>query len=56
LRDLNLTKPAHLAGKRLNNRAESSHGPVRRRKWKLQGFKSPGSAQRFLSLHAATCR
>jgi putative transposase len=27
---------------------------VRRREWKLQGFKTPGSAQRFLSLHAAT--
>ena len=38
----------------MNNRAESSHVPVRRREWKLQGFKSPGSAQRFLSMHAAT--
>jgi transposase-like protein len=28
--------------------------PVRRRERKLQGFKSPRSAQRFLSLHAAT--
>jgi transposase-like protein len=27
---------------------------VRRRERKLQGFKSPRSAQRFLSLHAAT--
>jgi putative transposase len=27
---------------------------VRRRERKLQGFKSPGSAQRFLSMHAAT--
>jgi putative transposase len=26
---------------------------VRRRKRKLQCFKSPGSAQRFLSMHAA---
>jgi putative transposase len=54
LRDLELTKPAHISAKRLNNRAESSHVPVRRREWKLQGFKSPGSAQRFLSMHAAT--
>jgi transposase-like protein len=38
----------------MNNRAESSHVPVRRRESKLQGFKSPGSAQRFLSLHAVT--
>lgn len=27
--------------------------PVRRRERKQQGFKSPGSAQRFLSMHAA---
>jgi len=27
---------------------------VRRRERKQQGFKSPGSAQRFLSMHAAT--
>ena len=36
------------------NRAESSHVPVRRRERKQQGFKSLGSAQRFLSMHAAT--
>ncbi len=52
----------HERGKRKNNRAESSHVPIRRRERKLQGFKSPGSAQRFLSIHAAvynnfnTCR
>jgi len=40
---------------RANNRAENSHQPVRRRERKLQKFKSPGSAQRFLSIHAATC-
>ncbi len=28
--------------------------PVRRRECKLQGFKSARSAQRFLSMHAAT--
>jgi putative transposase len=36
-----------------NNRAENSHQPVRRRERKQQRFKSPGSAQRFLSIHAA---
>ena len=36
-----------------NNRAENSHQPVRRREFKMQRFKSPGSAQRFLSVHAA---
>jgi putative transposase len=40
-------------GKRKNNRAESSHVPIRRRERKMQGFKSPGSAQRFLSIHAS---
>lgn len=39
---------------RANNRAENSHQPVRRRERKMQRFKSPGSTQRFLSVHAAT--
>jgi putative transposase len=38
---------------RANNRAENSHQPRRRRERKMQRFKSPGSAQRFLSVHAA---
>jgi len=38
---------------RANNRAENSHQPVRRRERKMQRFKSAGSAQRFLSAHAA---
>jgi transposase-like protein len=54
LSDLDLTTPVHISAKRMNTRAESSHVPVRRREWKLQGFKSPASAQRFLSIHAAT--
>src|SRR5580693_6957367 len=36
-----------------NNRAENSHQPTQRRERKMQRFKSPGSAQRFLSVHAA---
>jgi putative transposase len=43
----------HERGKRKNNRAESSHVPIRRRERKMHGFKSPGSAQRFLSIHAS---
>jgi transposase-like protein len=43
----------HEQGVRKNNRAENSHLPVRRRKRKMQRFKSPGSAQRLLSVHAA---
>ena len=44
----------HDRGLRANNRAENSHLPIRRRERKQQGFKSAGSAQRFLSVHAAT--
>jgi transposase-like protein len=40
-------------GLRKNNRAENSHQPTRRRERKMQRFKSPGSAQRFLSIQAA---
>ena len=43
----------HERGRWRNNRAENSHQPTRRRKRKMQGFKSVGSAQRFLSFHAA---
>ena len=43
----------HEQGLRKNNRAENSHQPVRGRERKMQRFKSPGSAQRFLSTHAA---
>src|SRR5208283_594438 len=43
----------HEQGLRRNNRAENSHQPTRRRERKMQRFKSPGSAQRFLSVHAA---
>jgi putative transposase len=38
---------------RQNDRAENSHQPTRRRERKMQRFKSPGSAQRFLAAHAA---
>ena len=52
-RDLRLTG-VHEQGLRANNRAENSHLPIRRRERKLQRFKSVGSAQRFLFVHAAT--
>jgi putative transposase len=43
----------HEQGLRKNNRAENSHQVVRRRERKMQGFKSPGSAQHFRSVHSA---
>jgi len=52
LNDLGLSK-RHDFGGRKNNRAENSHLPVRQRERRMQRFKSPGSAQRFLSTHAA---
>jgi len=44
----------HDRGLRANNRAENAHQPIQRRERKMQRFKSPGSAQHFLSIHAAT--
>jgi len=44
----------HRQGLRANTRAENSHQPIRRRERKMQRFKSVGSAQRFLCVHAAT--
>lgn len=53
-RDLGLGAAVHVRAKPLNNQAESSHVPVRRRERKLQRFKSAASARRLLSMHAAT--
>ncbi|USG63254.1 IS6 family transposase [Sneathiella marina] len=44
----------HIDNKRLINLAENSHLPVRQREQKMQKFKSPGSAQRFLNIYSAT--
>jgi transposase-like protein len=50
VRDLGI-ESRHERGQWRNNRAENSHQPRRERK--MQRFKSRGSAQRFLSTHAA---
>jgi transposase-like protein len=52
LRDLGLAD-RHITGGRANNRAEVSHQPTRRWERQQLRFRSPGSAQRFLSPHAA---
>ena len=51
-RDLGIER-RHERGRWKNNRAGDSHQPTRRRERKMQRFKSAGSAQKFLSTHAA---
>jgi putative transposase len=43
----------HRSHKGLNNRAENSHLPLRRRERAMQGFRSPGGLQRFASVFSA---
>jgi transposase-like protein len=51
LRELGVAQ-RHDTGRWKNNRAENSHQPLQQRKRRMKRFKSPGSAQRFLSIHA----
>ncbi|CAN7695656.1 IS6 family transposase [Neorhizobium tomejilense] len=41
----------HRSHKGLNNRAENSHQPIRRRERVMKRFKSAGQLQRFVSIH-----
>lgn len=41
----------HRQHRYLNNRAENSHQPTRQRERRMQRFKSPGQAQRFLAAY-----
>jgi putative transposase len=43
----------HRSHKGLNNRAENSHVPLRKRERMMQGFRSPGGLQRFVSIFSA---
>lgn len=43
----------HRSHKGLNDRAENSHLPLRKRERAMQGFRSPGRMQRFLSVLSA---
>jgi putative transposase len=47
-----LPSAEHRQSRYLNNRAENSHRPTRRREKQMQRFKSARQAQRFLSAHA----
>ena len=51
IRELGLTGTHHQA-KWKNNRIEGSHVPIRLRERTMQGFRAPGSTQRFLFIHA----
>jgi len=42
----------HVTDRYANNRAEVSHEATRERERRMRRFKSPGQAQRFLSVHA----
>ena len=42
-------------GRRLNNRAENSHLPFRRRERAMQRFRRMQSLQKFVSVHASVC-
>jgi putative transposase len=46
-----LSSVEHRQHRYLNNRAENSHQPTRQRERRMQGFKSPGQAQRFLAAY-----
>jgi putative transposase len=46
-----LPRVEHRQSRSLNNRCENSHRPTRQRERRMQGFKSPGHAQRFLSAY-----
>jgi putative transposase len=43
----------HRSHKRLNNRAENSHLPLRKRERAMQGFRTPRGLQRFVSVFSA---
>ncbi|MDX3925972.1 MAG: IS6 family transposase [Shinella sp.] len=43
----------HRSHKGLNNRAENSHLPLQKRERTMQGFRSAGSLQRFISIFSA---
>jgi putative transposase len=50
--EIGVAAERHEVGGRLNNRAENSHQPFRRRERAMQRFRSPKTLQKFSSVHA----
>jgi putative transposase len=48
-----MPRTEHRSHKGLNNRAENSHLPLRKRERMMQGFRSAGGLQRFTSVFSA---
>ena len=52
MNDIGVAAERHEIGGRLNNRAENSHQPFRRREHAMQRFRSVKTLQQFSSIHA----
>jgi putative transposase len=52
MNEIGVAAERHEVGGRLNNRAENSHQPFRRRERAMQRFRSPKTLQKFSSVHA----
>jgi putative transposase len=52
MNDIAVAANRHEVGGRLNNRAENSHQPFRRRERAMQRFRSMKTLQKFSSVHA----
>ena len=52
MNEIGVASERHEVGGRLNNRAENSHQPFRRREQPMQRFRSLKTLQKFSSIHA----
>jgi putative transposase len=52
MNDIGVAAERHEVGGRLNNRAENSHQPFRRRERAMQRFRTTKTLQKFSSVHA----
>src|SRR6202034_959353 len=52
MNEIGVAAVRHEVGARLNNRAENSHQPFRRREQAMQRFRSLKTLQKFSSVHA----